>query len=90
VTVILADHNMEGQAALLWSTIAAEGWPALVPLEMVTFADVGLAVTSTDRIVWRFAQAQQVLLLTNNRNATGEARWCRLSARRLPRIRSRF
>ena len=32
---------------------------------------VGLPDDSTDREVWRFAQANQMLLLTNNRNMEG-------------------
>ena len=27
---VLVDHNMEGQAILLWGTLAAEGWLALL------------------------------------------------------------
>jgi len=38
----------------------------------VTFADVGLPADSDDRVVWRFAQAKRMLLLTANRNAKGE------------------
>jgi predicted nuclease of predicted toxin-antitoxin system len=37
----------------------------------VRLADVGLPDNSTDREVWRFAQANQMLLLTNNRNMEG-------------------
>jgi hypothetical protein len=69
VTTVLVDHNMEGQAARLWSTLASDGWLKLEPLELVTFARVGLPAASTDRLVWRFAQSQRMILLTNNRNA---------------------
>lgn len=63
---------MEGQAAVLLGAITAGGWLGLVPLQLVTFVAVGLPVDSTDRAVWRFAQARQMLLLTNNRNSVGE------------------
>jgi hypothetical protein len=63
---------MEGYATLLRGTLAAEGWLELVPLRFVTLADLGLPVTSTDRAVWRRAQAEQMLLLTNNRNMDDE------------------
>jgi hypothetical protein len=68
---VLVDHNMEGQAALLWGTLAAEGWLDLVPMRLMTFDAVGLAHDSDDRTVWRFVQAQRMLLLTDNRNMKG-------------------
>lgn len=65
------DHNMEGQAVALWGTLASTGWLDLLALRLVRFAEAGLPVTSDDRAVWRFAQAGQMLLLTNNRNRRG-------------------
>src|SRR5829696_639095 len=59
------------QAALLWSELAADGWLALMELERVTFAMVGLAHASSDRAVWRVAQARQMILVTANRNMKG-------------------
>ena len=70
--VVLADHNIEGQAALLWSTMATSGWLDLAMFRLVTFAEINLLVTSTDRAVWRFVQAHDILLLTGNRNMDGE------------------
>ncbi len=63
---------MEGQATLLWGTLAARGWLDLVPLRLAMFAEVGLPIDSNDREVWRFAQTQRMLLLTDNRNMKGE------------------
>jgi hypothetical protein len=68
VITILVDHNMEGQAALLWNTLVADSWPDLVPLALATFGESGLSSRSSDREVWRFAQSRHMLLLTNNRN----------------------
>jgi hypothetical protein len=68
---ILADRDVEGQAFLLWGTLSATEWLELLPMRLVRFADVGLPYDSTDREVWRFAQASQMLLLTNNRNMEG-------------------
>jgi len=65
---ILVDHNLKGQALLLWGTLAAEGWLALLPLRLVTFEDVGLPMHSNDRTVWQFAQTNRMLLLTGNRS----------------------
>jgi len=68
---ILADRDVEGQAFLLWGTLSVTGWLELLLMRLVRFADVGLPYDSTDREVWRFAQASQMLLLTNNRNMEG-------------------
>jgi hypothetical protein len=71
VITLLADHNIEGQALLLWGTLGVAGWLQLIPLRLVRFAEVGLPYDRTDRDVWRFAQANQMLLLTDNRNMLG-------------------
>lgn len=65
---ILVDHDIEGQVLILWGALAAEGWLELCPLKLVTFVQAGLPVDSSDRTVWRFAQAHGMLLLTHNRN----------------------
>jgi hypothetical protein len=72
VITILVDHNIEGQAVMLWGTLAAGGWLALLPMTMVQFAEVGLPLDSTDRAVWRFAQEHGMLILTDNRSRRGE------------------
>lgn len=64
---VLADHNIEGQAIALWGTLSAEGWLEMLPLRLVTFAQLGLSPDSSDREVWRFAQANGMILLTSNR-----------------------
>ena len=69
---ILVDHNMEGQATLLGGTLVTEGWLDLIPIRLVTFAEVGLPFDSSDRSVWRFIQTQHMLLLTDNRSMKGE------------------
>lgn len=69
---IFVDHDIEGQAALLLSTLASQGWVDLGLLRVATFAELSLPVESSDREVWRFSQAHGMLLLTGNRNMTGE------------------
>jgi len=69
---VLIDHNIEGNAVLLWSTLRIEGWLELYPIDMVMFKDVGLADEITDRELWRFVQANQMILLTANRNMEGK------------------
>lgn len=70
--IVLVDYNLTGYIVLLQGTLAAEGWLDLLPIRFVTLKDAGLAVDSSDRIIWRFAQTNQMLLLTANRNAKGE------------------
>lgn len=69
MTTILLDHDSEGERERLLGALRKLGWLSLVPIEIVTFAEVGLNRKSNDREVWRFAQARRMLLLTNNRNA---------------------
>ena len=49
---ILVDHDMEGQAFLLWGTLSATGWLELLPMRLARSVDVGLSYDSTDREVW--------------------------------------
>jgi predicted nuclease of predicted toxin-antitoxin system len=63
---LLIDHDIEGQGNFLWGTLVKDGWLSLVPIEFVNFQDVGLPFESNDREVWRFAQANNMILLTAN------------------------
>ena len=40
-------------------------------MRFARFAEVGLSYDSSDRTVWRFAQENRMLLLTDNRNMIG-------------------
>ncbi len=68
---VLLDHHMKKQGILLWATMGSEGWLKLLNIPMLTFDDVGLAVDSNDRDVWRFVQEKRLILLTGNRNKDG-------------------
>ena len=35
MSIILSDHDIEGQAMLLWAQISSEGWPDLFSLGFV-------------------------------------------------------
>jgi hypothetical protein len=72
VTTILVDHNMEGQTERLFHTLIAEGWLDFEPMRFVTLDECDLSAGSSDRAIWRFAQAHAMLLLTGNRNRKGE------------------
>lgn len=68
---VLSDHDIEGKVFLLWGAVAATGWLETLPLRLVRFRDVDLPADSSDREVWHFAQANGMILLTNNRNMEG-------------------
>lgn len=69
---ILVDHNIEGQALMLWGAMASEGWLDLLPIELFTFAEMNLPFDSSDQLIWRFVQEKEMILLTDNRNMKGE------------------
>ncbi|QSJ15874.1 ACP S-malonyltransferase [Nostoc sp. UHCC 0702] len=70
--IFLIDHNIEGQATRLWETIFAEGWLDLINVRFITFEEVALPIDSSDRVVWRFAQENKMIILTANRSMEGE------------------
>ena len=70
--IVLVDYNLTGYVVLFQGTLAAEGWLDLLSLRFMTLQEAGLATDTNDRIIWRFAQSNQMLLLTANRNAKGE------------------
>lgn len=68
----LIDHNLGGQSEILFGSIASQGWLALLPIRFVTFKEMNLPIDSNDRVVWRLAQVNQMILLTANRSMKGE------------------
>jgi hypothetical protein len=70
--MILVDHNLKEYIVLLRGTLAVDGWLDWLSIEFVTLEEAGLAVDTSDRIIWRFAQSNHMLLLTANRNAKGK------------------
>ena len=69
--LFLIDHNFEGNALRLLAILQRAGWPELVPMRWLTLEEVGLLPDTRDRFIWRHAQAEGMLLITNNRNAKG-------------------
>ena len=53
-------------------SITSLGWLDFLPVQFYTFAEIELAITSNDRMVWRFAQKNQMVLLTANRSMKGK------------------
>ena len=69
---ILVDHNLRGHSVVLAGRLAASGWLDLISIRFVLFEEIGLEVNSDDRVVWRCAQANEMILLTANRSMKGE------------------
>lgn len=70
--IFLIDHNLKGHALVLFGAIASEGWLDIAPIRFVTFAEMDLSIDSDDRVVWRLAQENQIILLTANRSMKGK------------------
>lgn len=70
--IFLIDHNLKGHALVLFGAIASQGWLDIVPIRFVTFAEMELSINSDDRVVWRLAQKNQIILLTANRSMKGK------------------
>jgi predicted nuclease of predicted toxin-antitoxin system len=70
--IFLIDHNLERHAVVLLGNIANQGWLEIISIRFASFQEVELSIDSTDRIVWRVAQANQMILLTANRKMKGK------------------
>jgi hypothetical protein len=68
----LIDYNLKGHALVFFGAIASQGWLDIVPIQFVTFDEVNLSIDSDDRVVWRIAQENQMILLTANRSMKGK------------------
>jgi hypothetical protein len=71
---ILADNNVIGQVAYLVQLMQAEPWGGYwneLNLVLFHFPEVGLAATATDVEVWQRCQAEELILITDNRNDDG-------------------
>jgi hypothetical protein len=72
---LIADANVQGQVEYLVRCMQADAWAdfwlalGLVPRR---FEDVGLSGSSTDLEVWSVCQAEQLILITDNRNLDSE------------------
>jgi predicted nuclease of predicted toxin-antitoxin system len=68
----LTDYNLDGYALVFLGVLTKRGWLKLLPIRFVTFREAGLSMDSSDRVVWRYAQANQMMVLTANRNMKGQ------------------
>ncbi len=68
---LVADANIQGQVEHLAQRMQAEPWADLwqaLGLALHRFEDVGLPPSATDLEVWTVCQAEQLVLITDNRN----------------------
>ena len=68
----LIDYNLNGSALILLGSLTGSGWLDLIDIRFIRFSEVELPMNSSDRQVWRFAQANQMILLTANRSMKGK------------------
>jgi hypothetical protein len=68
---LAADANIQGQVEYLARRMQMEAWADFwraLGLALLHFEDVGLSASSTDLEVWNVCQAEQLILITDNRN----------------------
>ncbi|MEY3866660.1 MAG: ACP S-malonyltransferase [Microcoleaceae cyanobacterium] len=70
--IFLIDHNLNGHALIFFGSIASQGWLDILPIRFITFDEIGLPINTNDRVVWRLAQENKMLLLTANRSMKGK------------------
>jgi predicted nuclease of predicted toxin-antitoxin system len=68
----LVDYNLDGYALIFLGILTKLGWLEFAAIRFVTFREAGLSMDSSDRILWRYAQDHQMIILTANRNMKGE------------------
>lgn len=68
----LVDYNLDGYALVFLGTLTKLGWLEVLSVQLVTFREAGLPMESSDRLVWRYAQENRMMILTANRNMKGE------------------
>ena len=71
---IMADHDIEGQMQVLLHLLISHEWSELweeLAMSVESFATLGVSPNISDAALWQFCQAQQIILLTGNRNHEG-------------------
>ncbi|MEQ8462365.1 MAG: DUF5615 family PIN-like protein [Coleofasciculus sp. E1-EBD-02] len=64
----LVDYNLDGYALVFLGILTKGAWLEFLSIQFVTFTEAGLSMDSSDRLVWSYAQANQMMILTANRN----------------------
>jgi predicted nuclease of predicted toxin-antitoxin system len=72
---LVADANIQGQVEYLVQRMQADDWANFwqaLGLVLHHFEEIGLSASSTDVEVWNVCQAEQLILITDNRNLDSE------------------
>jgi hypothetical protein len=70
----MADHDVEGQVRVLLRLLTSGAWCEVwhgLAMRVESFASLGLPENTPDAALWQFCQAQQIILITGNRNKVG-------------------
>ncbi|MCY7272204.1 MAG: ACP S-malonyltransferase [Phormidesmis sp. CAN_BIN44] len=70
--LFLIAHNLKGYALVFFGAIASQDWLDIVPIQFVTFDEINLSIDSDDKVVWRLAQENRMILLTADRSMKGK------------------
>jgi hypothetical protein len=71
---ILADNDSEGSLSAILRIWSSDEWKGLwndLGLSVESFSGLGLPRDSSDAVVWRTCQQEDLVLITANRNASG-------------------
>jgi hypothetical protein len=72
---LVADANIQGQVEYLVQRMQADAWAEFwqaLGLVLYRFEDIGLSTSATDLEVWNVCQAEELILITDNRNLESE------------------
>lgn len=71
---IMADHDIEGQVRLLLRILTSGEWGDFwneLDYQVESFDSLGIPYNTLDVELWHICQAQQIVLITGNRNKAG-------------------
>jgi hypothetical protein len=72
---LVTDANIQGQVEYLVQRMQADAWADFwqaLGLVLDRFEDIGLSTDAADREVWIVCQAEELILITDNRNLDSE------------------
>jgi hypothetical protein len=72
---LLADNNADGHLNALLAVLQSADWRGFwdeLRLRAFRFADLALRDSMPDDLLWEFCQREELILLTNNRNRSGQ------------------